>query len=551
MVGCCRLRGRRRRCRAATLGHSCDQHRSGDWGHRNGDLWPADITEPHDASSYDDAHDAQPLCSLPEHNACEAEHGEDDHAGQAHVDSDTFSVHVRPDDAVAFRVQPRAEPGGEQRRSDDPGPVRVRHERAPLADTDRRADGDIDADRWTDIDADRLGLPDGNHFGHTDRLRLRLRIRELEPDVHDHPDRERQCLGDDLDLCEPVGSDDVADAEHDSDVSRSEHDEVDLRSTDVCNTDVCDLDFDAAVADRFQLRPVHPDRWAGCLCVLACDERLVRGSGGIAVRPLSLHLPRTGLAASVAVLVLVGGCARVPAGPVTPSASAASSPTVSVTSASAMPPSPSASASATGAPSSTAGPSTPPKPAADKRKGSQLDEPYTVGGVIVVSKAHPVSARYGPPHPTAPYHLDAPAAKALAKMTAAARKAGVRIVVRSGYRSYATQKAVYERALRNYPSEASAKAYNAPPGASEHQTGLSMDLWDGVTWSLPMANTATGKWLHKHCHEFGFILRYPQGKQKITGYNYEPWHFRYVGVDIAKQFPTTNRLTLEEFLGLD
>ena len=65
-----------------------------------------------------------------------------------------------------------------------------------------------------------------------------------------------------------------------------------------------------------------------------------------------------------------------------------------------------------------------------------------------------------------------------------------------------------------------------------------------------MANTATGKWLHKHGHEYGFILRYPKGKQKITGYNYEPWHFRYVGVDVARQFPSDNRLTLEEFLGL-
>jgi D-alanyl-D-alanine carboxypeptidase len=201
-------------------------------------------------------------------------------------------------------------------------------------------------------------------------------------------------------------------------------------------------------------------------------------------------------------------------------------------------------------PTVSASPSEPAKPAADKRKGSQLDKPYTVDGIIVVSKAHPISAKYGPPDPTAPYHLDAATAKALVKMTAAAKKAGVRIVVRSGYRSYATQKGVYERALRNYPSEAFAKAYNAPPGASEHQTGLSMDLWDGVTWSLPMANTATGKWLHKHCHEYGFILRYPQGKQKITGYNYEPWHFRYVGVDVAKQFPSGNKLTLEEFLGL-
>lgn len=215
-------------------------------------------------------------------------------------------------------------------------------------------------------------------------------------------------------------------------------------------------------------------------------------------------------------------------------------------------PTPSVSASA---PASSASPSASTRPAAakpapDKRKGNQLSTPYAVDGVIVVSKAHPVSASYGPQHPAGGNHLDAATAAALAKMTAAARRNGVRIVVRSGYRSYATQKAVYQRALRTYPSQASAKAYNAPPGASEHQTGLAMDLWDGVTWSLPMANTATGKWLHKHCHDFGFVLRYPKGKQKITGYNYEPWHFRYVGVAIAKKFPADNSLTLEEFLHL-
>lgn len=250
---------------------------------------------------------------------------------------------------------------------------------------------------------------------------------------------------------------------------------------------------------------------------------------------------------------MLSGCAleppasRVPgfgsASPVVTAPGASTSPSASA--------SPSASGSPTPAPEPTgaATSSKPAKPAADKRKGSQLDQPYAVNGIIVVSKAHPISAKYGPPKPSA-HHLDAPAAEALAKMTAAAKKVGVRIVVRSGYRSYATQKAVYARALRNYPSEASAKAYNAPPGASEHQTGLSMDLWDGVTWSLPMANTATGKWLHKHCHEYGFILRYPRDKQKITGYNYEPWHFRYVGVDVASQFPSSNKLTLEEFLGL-
>ncbi len=192
----------------------------------------------------------------------------------------------------------------------------------------------------------------------------------------------------------------------------------------------------------------------------------------------------------------------------------------------------------------------PSAPAKDTRTGRELDQPYQVDSVIVVSKAHPVSARYGPPKPTSPYGLDLAANQALKKMTAAAKKDGVKIVVRSGYRSYATQKQVYNNALRNYPSVASAKRYNAPPGASEHQTGLGVDLWDGVTWSLPMANTATGKWLHKHCHEYGFVLRYPKGKEKLTGYAYEPWHFRYVGTAVAAKFGKGNTLTLEEVLGL-
>ncbi len=173
-----------------------------------------------------------------------------------------------------------------------------------------------------------------------------------------------------------------------------------------------------------------------------------------------------------------------------------------------------------------------------------------MNGIIVVSKKHVVSADFRPKNPTSPYGLTKETAAALKKMTKAAKADGVRIVVRSGYRSYATQKGVYQRALKNYPSVASAKRYNAPPGASEHQTGLSVDLWDGVTWSLPMANTATGKWLHKHVHEYGFVLRYPNGKEKITGYAYEPWHFRYIGVADAKKFGKGNTLTLEEYLGL-
>ncbi|WP_098461249.1 M15 family metallopeptidase [Propionicimonas paludicola] len=263
-------------------------------------------------------------------------------------------------------------------------------------------------------------------------------------------------------------------------------------------------------------------------------------------------MKRAGIALVVACLLAASGCAAQPpsAGPARlPSSSAgASSPVAPVISAT---PTSTPTVSASPTPSETpTGSATPSAPAKDTRTGAQLNQPYRVDGVIVVSKAHPVSANYRPPRPTGPYGLNADAQQALAKMTAAAKKDGVKLVVRSGYRSYATQKQVYNNALRNYPSITSAKRYNAPPGASEHQTGLAMDLWDGVTWSLPMANTATGKWLHKHCHEYGFVLRYPKGKEKLTGYAYEPWHFRYLGTTLAARFGSGNTLTLEEVLGL-
>ncbi len=177
-----------------------------------------------------------------------------------------------------------------------------------------------------------------------------------------------------------------------------------------------------------------------------------------------------------------------------------------------------------------------------------MREPYLVNGVIVVSKKHRIAASYGPAHPTGANHLDATTAQALATMTKAARRAGVKVVVKSGYRSFAQQKAIYERALATQPQNIN---FYAPPGASEHQTGLAVDLWDGRVWYRPMERTATGKWLHAHAHEFGFILRFPLGKEKITGVPYEPWHFRYVGTEVSSQFDKANRLTLEEYLGLD
>lgn len=170
-----------------------------------------------------------------------------------------------------------------------------------------------------------------------------------------------------------------------------------------------------------------------------------------------------------------------------------------------------------------------------------------VDGIPVISKAHRISSRYHPPAQTGPYGLTAETAAALRKMTAAAKADGVTIKVKSGYRSYATQNGQYQRALRTQPQNIN---FYAPPGASEHQSGLAVDLWDGKVWYRPMENTAAGKWLRKHGPTYGFILRYPKGKTAITKIAYEPWHFRYIGVANAARFTASHSATLEEFLRL-
>ncbi|MGV8907748.1 MAG: M15 family metallopeptidase [Propionicimonas sp.] len=246
-------------------------------------------------------------------------------------------------------------------------------------------------------------------------------------------------------------------------------------------------------------------------------------------------------AIALVALAVLTGCStappQLPAGPTTPVTSASAAPTTASPTPSTTTPAPQ--------PTPTAKATTT-SPAADKRTGRQLNTPYVVKGIPVISKKHRITAAYAPVHPTGTYRLEATTAAALARMTASARAEGVRIRVRSGYRNWTSQNASYQRAERNYPQNLS---FYAPAGASEHQTGLAVDLWDGVTWSLPMANTATGKWLFRHAHAYGFVLRYPNGKSKITGYHYEPWHYRFIGKTDAMKFGN-NSLTLEEYLGL-
>ena len=157
------------------------------------------------------------------------------------------------------------------------------------------------------------------------------------------------------------------------------------------------------------------------------------------------------------------------------------------------------------------------------------------------------------------YVTDARIADAAKKMISDARaKDNVRIIALSGYRDYEYQKELFDNKVERLQQE---KGYSvskareeaatvvAVPGTSEHQLGLALDLVDArhVKLNESQENTAAYKWLYKHCAEYGFIVRYPNGKTDITGIIYEPWHFRYVGVEAAT-YIMENNLTLEEYL---
>ena len=130
-----------------------------------------------------------------------------------------------------------------------------------------------------------------------------------------------------------------------------------------------------------------------------------------------------------------------------------------------------------------------------------------------------------------------------------ALKCGYDIDIMSGYRDYNYQEKICNKLIKD-------KGFNyafrhiAPPGASEHQSGLAIDICiyreDKCYIEHEISDFEEIKWLHNNAHRFGFILRYPLGMEEITGYNYEPWHFRYVG-NMAS-YIYFNKLTLEEFL---
>ena len=147
-------------------------------------------------------------------------------------------------------------------------------------------------------------------------------------------------------------------------------------------------------------------------------------------------------------------------------------------------------------------------------------------------------------------YLRQEAAEALEELFAEAEKEGIILFAVSGYRSFNTQKILFDNKVSKVGFE-EANLLVAYPGQSEHQTGLAMDVSCqsvGFTLEEDFGQTVEGIWLKDNAHRFGYIIRYEKDTTDITGYSYEPWHIRYVGKDVAKEIYEKN-ITLEEFLG--
>ena len=136
------------------------------------------------------------------------------------------------------------------------------------------------------------------------------------------------------------------------------------------------------------------------------------------------------------------------------------------------------------------------------------------------------------------------------KMLADAKQQGISFIICSTYRSYQTQKEIYNGYVSRNGADY-ANTISAAPGRSEHHTGWAVDVTSapmGYDLKQNFIEYPEGIWINNHCSEYGFIIRYPKDKTHITGYSYEPWHLRYVGVETAKGI-TSKGLTLEEYLG--
>jgi len=186
---------------------------------------------------------------------------------------------------------------------------------------------------------------------------------------------------------------------------------------------------------------------------------------------------------------------------------------------------------------------------------THVDGAYYIDGHLIVNKSWPLTSNWTPPNPQHPINgescrncIDRDAYAAWELMRADAMALGLNIWIQSGFRDFNLQTRLFNNNVANHGRE-TAEGFSARPGHSEHQTGLAIDL-NSITAAF--ANTAEGRWINQNAHRYGWIIRYPDGKTHETGFIYEPWHLRYVGIELAtKLFNDGDWITMEYWFGLE
>lgn len=170
---------------------------------------------------------------------------------------------------------------------------------------------------------------------------------------------------------------------------------------------------------------------------------------------------------------------------------------------------------------------------------------------VVVNKKHKLPSDYVPSLiSVAGGSMRPEAANELEKLLSAANSEGVPMSIISSYRSYNTQVSTYNKWVQQ-SGQAAADTFSARPGHSEHQTGLAVDLGNGTcNLEICFGDTPAGNWLASNAQNYGFIIRYPEGKQAETGYQYEPWHIRFIGINEAKAVANSGQ-TLDQYYSVE